>query len=397
MRSAAGERAGIPCTPLVWNISGPGHVAKGMTTRLFEAVQLGNSRLANRVTMAALTRQRAGEDGVPTDLHAEYYSQRASAGLVVTEGSFPAFSNRAFPGQAGIANKEQQDGWRTVTEAVHERGGVIFMQIMHAGRTSHPELLRGATPEAPSAIATGGEVHVFDGKRIAPVPRALETEELPRIISEFVMAARRAVDAGMDGVELHGANGYLLHEFLSEASNQRTDEYGGSPVNRARLLVEVIRAVAAEIGPERTAFRISPQHNVQGALENDVADVQATYGAVLDGIAELNLAYVSLLKADLADEVASFVRTRVQEELGIPLILNTGFGVVTQLEEAERLVADLGADAVAIGRMLIANPDLVERWSNGEELNEPDPATFYVGGAKGYTDYPFAPAVSPAV
>lgn len=359
-----------------------------MSTRLFQPVHIGNHHLRNRVTMAALTRQRAGEDGVPGQLHAEYYSQRASAGLVVTEGAFPAFGNRAFPGQAGIANAQQQEGWRGVAEAVHARGGTLFMQIMHGGRVSHPNLLRGKTPEAPSAIAPGGEVHTFEGKLPLPEPRALDTGELPRIVEEFVTAARRAVDAGVDGVELHGANGYLLHEFLSPTANERTDKYGGSPENRARLVIEVIRSVAAEIGAERTAIRLSPQHDVQGTLETDDADVLATYGALFTGIADLELAYVSVLKFELEDEVGTFVRRQIQNVLGVPLIVNTGFRVVTQVTEAKQLVDDLGADAVAVGRMLIANPDLVERWETGAEMNEPDVGTFYRGGEEGYIDYP---------
>ncbi|MGP6174459.1 alkene reductase [Corynebacterium sp. A21] len=360
-----------------------------MTSRIFEPVQFGNHELRNRVTMAPLTRQRAAEDGVPTPLHAEYYAQRASAGLIVTEGAFPAFHNRSFPGQGGIANAEQQAGWKLVADAVHEREGVIFMQIMHGGRTTHPLLTRGAIPEAPSAIATGGVTHTWNhGKHESPVPRTLDTEELPRIVEEFRAAARRAVDAGIDGVEIHGANGYLLHEFLSANSNQRDDSFGGSPQNRARLVIDVVRAVAAEIGAERTAIRISPMNNIQGIEETDPEAIKATYGALFAGIADLELAYISLLKFDLDDEVAKFVRTQVQEELGIPLILNTGFTEVTQLAEAEHLVDDLGADAVAVGRLLIANPDLVERWRNGDELNEPDGQTFYDGGEHGYTDYP---------
>lgn len=361
-----------------------------MSTRLFETIRIGNHELNNRVTMAALTRQRAEEDGVPTDLHALYYAQRASAGLVVTEGTFPSFHSRAFPGQAGIATDEQQEGWRSVADAVHDRGGVIFMQVMHGGRTTHPTLTRGAVPEAPSAIAKGSPVHSWNReKHEGPVPRALETAELPRIVAEFRDAARRAVAAGIDGVEIHAANSYLLHEFLAPSSNQRSDNYGGSPENRVRLVIEVIRAVAEEIGAERTALRISPMHNIQGVEETDPADITATYGALFDGVKDLDLAYVSMLKFDLEDEVAQYIRTRVQQDLRTPLILNTGFAVVTQLEEAEHLVADLGADAVAVGRMIIANPDLVERWRNGAELNEPDSDTFYYGVdslADGYTD-----------
>ncbi|WP_080792074.1 alkene reductase [Corynebacterium pacaense] len=360
-----------------------------MSTRIFDTFILGNRQLGNRITMAALTRQRAGEDGVPTELHAEYYSQRAGAGLIVTEGTFPAFGNRAFPGQAGIANEEQQRGWSGVAEAVHRRGGVVFMQIMHGGRVSAPDLLRGGIPEAPSAIAAGIEVHGWEGKKFqAPVPRALDTAELPRIVDEFVAAARRAVDAGLDGVEIHGANGYLLHEFLAPTSNHRDDAYGGSPENRARLLIEVIRAVAGEIGAQRTAVRISPQHNVQGTVEPDEQDVIATYGALFSGIRDLTPAYISVLKLDPADRVGRFLRDGIQRELGIPLILNTGFPTVTGYDDARHLVDDLGADAVAVGRLFISNPDLVERWATGAELNPPDASTFYSGGAHGYTDYP---------
>jgi N-ethylmaleimide reductase len=358
-------------------------------TSLFDPLSAGDLHLDNRVTMAPLTRQRAGEDGVPTTLHADYYSQRASAGLVVTEGTFPAFSCRAFPGQAGIADGEQAAGWARVAEAVHAAGGTLVMQIMHGGRTSHPDLLRGGEPEAPSAIGTGGPVRGFSGKLDGVVPRALGTDEIPRIIDEFVAAARRAVDAGVDGVEIHGANGYLLHEFTAASSNHRTDGYGGSPENRARLTVEVVRAVAAEIGAGRTGLRISPEHGVQGAAEDDRADVLATYGALLDGIAETGIAYLSVLHADVDGDLVAGLRGR----FGGAFLLNSGFGHVTDLAEAQHIVEDDRADAVVVGRELIANPDLVRRWREGLPLNEPDQSTFYVSGAHGYTDYPFA--VSP--
>lgn len=359
-----------------------------MSTRLFEPLQIGNRQLRNRVTMAALTRLRAAEDGVPNALHAEYYSQRASAGLVVTEGTFSSFGNRAFPGQPGIVDDSQEEGWREVADAVHAAGGTIFMQIMHGGRASHPNLLRGQEPEAPSAISSETSIYTFDGKLPTPTPRALETEELPRIVEEFRAAARRAIDAGIDGVEVHGANGYLLHEFLAPNANRRTDDYGGTPENRARLAIEVVRAVAEEIGAENTALRISPQHPAHNTNENDPADMLATYGALLRGVADLPLAYVSVLKYDLEDSVGAGVRAFVQDVVQAPLLLNTGFTNITQLDEAKYLVDDLGADAAVVGRMLIANPDLVERWETGAELNEPDVSTFYTSGAHGYTDYP---------
>ena len=352
---------------------------------LFDPLDLGALRLDNRIVMAPLTRQRAGEDGVPTDLHAEHYAQRASAGLVVTEGAFPSFHSRAFPGQTGIADDTQTQGWRAVAQAVHEAGGHVFIQIMHGGRMCHPDLLRGAEPEAPSAIAPGVPVRGFSGKTDGPVPRALGTEELPRVVAEFADAARRAVEAGLDGVEVHGANGYLLHEFLAPSSNTRQDAYGGSPENRARLAVEVVRAVAEAIGPERTALRISPEHNVQGTVEEDRADVLATYEALLAGIADLDLAYLSVLHREVDGDLVAHLR----ESFRGPMVLNSGFSEITGLEEARRIVETGLADATAVGRELIANPDLVRRWREGLPLNEPDQGTFYTGGAHGYTDYPF--------
>ncbi|MDP9851778.1 alkene reductase [Corynebacterium lowii] len=358
-------------------------------TSLFEPFKIGRYTLNNRITMAALTRQRAGRSGVPVEMHAEYYAQRASAGLVVTEGTFPAVSSRAFPGQAGVETQEQQDGWTRVAREVHERGGLLFMQVMHGGRMSHPDLLEGQAPEAPSAIASGTQVHTFDHKVDAAVPRALEAEEMPRIVEEFRAAARRAIDAGLDGVEIHGANGYLLHEFLAPSSNQRTDEFGGSPENRRRLPEMVIRSVAEEIGADRVGLRLSPEHNIQGVLENDSDDVLATYRGLLEGISDLKLAYVSLLHKDaITSELIGALVEAARSNGETKVILNTGFATVTDKAEAEELLASGRADAVAVGRELIANPDLVRRWEEGLALNTPDPATFYASGPRGYTDYP---------
>lgn len=353
---------------------------------LFDPLNLGALRLKNRVTMAALTRQRAGEDGIPTDLHVEYYRQRASAGLIVTEGTFPAFTNRGFPGQAGIADDEQAAGWKRVADAVHADGGHIFMQVMHSGRMSHPDLLRGAQAEAPSAIDPGVPVRGFSGKLDRSVPRAMDAADIARVTREFAAAARRAVDAGIDGVEIHGANGYLLHEFLAPSSNRREDEYGGSPQGRARMALEVVQAVAAEIGPERVGLRISPEHNIQGVMEEDHDDVLATYDALLDGLAPLGMAYLSVLHQHMDGDFVAHLRSR----FGGTFLLNGGFSTVTDLPEAQRVVEEDLADAAVVGRELIANPDLVRRWKEGLTLNEPDSATFYLGGAKGYTDYPFA-------
>ena len=286
-------------------------------TSLFTSLELGRYTLNNRVTMAPLTRQRAGHSGVPSELHKQYYSQRASAGLVVTEGTFPAWTNRAFPGQAGIVDDEQAAGWREVANEVHDKGGVLFMQIMHGGRTSHPDLIDGAQAEAPSALDWDGQVRGFAGKMDAPVPRALEADELPRIVEEFQAAARRAVDAGVDGVEIHNANGYLLHEFMAPSANQRDDEFGGSPENRWRLPEMVIRAVVDEIGADRVGVRLSPAHLVQGIVEDDEADILATYGGLLDALAPLNLAYVSLLHSEPESElIATLAEAEDNEVIG---------------------------------------------------------------------------------
>ncbi|MDO5618090.1 alkene reductase [Kocuria sp.] len=354
---------------------------------LFDPLTAGDLQLRNRVVMAPLTRSRAGEDGVPTDLHVEYYTQRAGVGLVITEGTFPAFTNRAFVGQPGILTDEQQAGWSRVADAVHEQGATIVMQIMHAGHVTHPGLTRGAQPEAPGATSTDrGEIRTYDGKQEVVPARALTAEDLVRVKTEFVAGSRRAIDAGMDGVELHSANGYLLHEFLSPGTNQRDDEYGGSPAARAKFVAEVIQAVAAEIGPGRTAVRISPEHNIQGVPETDHDDVVATYDALIDQINHLGLAYLSVLHADVDGEFVAHLRDRFKGAF----MLNSGFGVKTSRQEAEHIVEDGIADAVVVGRPVIANPDLVQRWRNRLEENQPNPATFYTPGARGYTDYPFA-------
>mgnify|MGYP002716229035 FL=1 len=354
---------------------------------LFDPLELGALTLPNRVTMAALTRSRAGRDGIPTRLHETYYAQRASLGLIVTEGVFPAVSGRAFPGQPGIETPEQSAGWRRVADSVHEAGGRIFMQVMNGGRLSHASLLEGAEPVAPSALASGTAVRDFESRKECPVPRALESDEIPRIIKEFRQGARSAIDAGLDGVEIHGANGYLLHQFLAPSSNHRDDAYGGTPENRFRLVEDIVRAVAEEIGADRVAIRLSPQNNIQGIEETDPADVLATYGGLLDATSDLGLAYVSFLHADPTGELVSELVRRARANGRTRVFLNSGFGQVTQHEEAAELMQH--GDAVAVGRLTISNPDLVRRWKEELPITAPDESTFYTGGEKGYTDYPF--------
>src|SRR5947209_4122110 len=266
------------------------------TIDLFSPGTRGGPQLANRVVMAPLTRMRSGASGVPGDLVVEHYAQRAGVGLIVTEGTYPRHESQAFVGQPGIVTDEQVAGWRRVADAVHARGGRIVMQVMHGGRVTHPDVNGGRRVEAPSAIAIRGEGHTEHGKQPYPVPHALSPDEAREVLQSFVTASRRAVEeAGLDGVELHGANGYLLHEFLAPSSNQRTDVYGGSPENRARFVAEVVEAVAAAIGAGRVGLRLSPEHGIQDALEPDRDDVLATYGGLLDRLRPLGLAYLSVL------------------------------------------------------------------------------------------------------
>jgi 2,4-dienoyl-CoA reductase-like NADH-dependent reductase (Old Yellow Enzyme family) len=354
------------------------------TVNLFDSADFGSLHLRNRIVMAPLTRTRAGADGIPGDLLVEHYEQRAGLGLIVTEGTWPVQEGRSYPGQPGIETDEQIAGWRRVADAVHAKGGTIVMQLMHGGRVSHIEISGTPRIVGPSAIAAPGQTHTATGKVDMPVPHALATDEIPSVIEGFVTAARNAIAAGLDGVEVHGANGYLVHEFLSPVSNVRTDQYGGSPENRARFAVEVTRAVAEAVGADRTGIRLSPQHNIQGVLEEDEADVRATYSALAEGLAPLDLAFIDVLNADPAGDLVQHIRRTV----GAPFIANTGFGTLTTKEDATSLIERGVADAVGVGRAAIANPDLDYRWKHDAELNAPRPELFYGNTAEGYTDYP---------
>lgn len=351
---------------------------------LFDSLTVKTWTLPNRLVMAPLTRNRADGDGVPGDLAVEYYAQRASAGLIITEGTQPSAVGQGYLNTPGLHSAEQVAGWRRVADAVHERGGRIVAQLMHAGRVSHPDNKHGLETVAPSPIAAPNEMFTAEGMKPHPVPRALGLDEIPAVVEEYVQAARNAVEAGLDGVEVHAANGYLIHQFLAPGSNQREDEYGGSAANRARFAVEVTRAVAEAIGAERVGIRISPAHNIQGATETDPADVEATYGALVEAIAPLGLAYLSVL-ADPREDLVQ----RLRKDFGGVVVANDGFGQITTREKAQAILDEDLADAVAVGRLFIANPDLPRRWETGADLNEPNGDTFYGGGAEGYTDYPF--------
>lgn len=352
-------------------------------TRAFDPVRIGRWELPQSFVMAPLTRNRAGAGHAPTPLNATYYAQRASAGLIVTEGSAPSLVGQGYLNVPGFYTDEQVEGWRLVADAVHGEGGVIVAQLMHAGRVAHADNKDGAETISASAVRAPGEMVTAEGRKPFDEPRALETDEIPGVIEEYVDAARRAIEAGLDGVEIHAANGYLLHQFLDPTVNRRQDQYGGPPANRARLVLEVVTAVAEAIGADRVGLRISPAHQVQGIGEEPGEDLDATYLAVLDGIAPLGIAYLSVL----ASPVGQLTRT-LRERFAGAFLINDGFGEVTDLARVEELLESGIGDAVVVGRPFLANPDLAARWKRGAELNQPNPATFYGGGAEGYVDYP---------
>lgn len=354
-----------------------------MTVDLLSPIQIGAYRLANRVVMAPLTRMRAPEC-IPSDLMVDYYSQRASAGLIVSEATAISTQGIGYPNIPGIYLDAQVKAWKKITEAVHSRGGRIFLQLWHVGRISHPDFHGGELPVAPSAIAPKGHAVTYTGMQPFVTPRALTTEELPGIVEHYRQAAKHALSAGFDGVEIHAANGYLLDQFLRNGSNQRDDNYGGSVENRCRLLLEVTSAVIKVWGAERVGIRLSPSGTF-----NDMSDSnpQALFVHLVGQLNRFDLAYLHLVDALESDirHGAKVVDLGVlrQAYLGT-LIVCGGYDKV----RANQVIEDDLADAVAFGALYIANPDLVARFKLDAPLNTPDPTTFYGGDEKGYTDYP---------
>ncbi|GAA3246459.1 alkene reductase [Pseudonocardia petroleophila] len=346
---------------------------------LLQPVTAGALQAKNRLWMAPLTRNRADADGTPNDLSVEYYRQRAEAGVIISEGSQPSAVGQGYPNTAGAVTDANEAGWTRVAEAVHADGGLLVVQLMHAGRISHTSTIAGETPVSSTATRAAGQIFTVDGQQDHTPPRALATDELPGVAAEFADAARRVVRAGADGVELHAANGYLLHQFLADGVNDRTDSYGGTPENRARFVVEVAKATADAIGADRVGIRLSPGHPFNDITEDDLS----VYETLVAQLAELGLAYVHLL-AEADDPIVGKLRAVWPGTF----VLNTGFGVDDARDEIARLLSDGVADAVAVGRPFLANPDLVTRWTQGADLNEPNQETFYGGGAEGYTDYP---------
>ncbi|ADZ42536.1 TPA: alkene reductase [Yersinia enterocolitica] len=361
------------------------------TAKLFSPLKVGALTLPNRVFMAPLTRLRSIEPGdIPTPLMAEYYRQRASAGLIITEATQISFQAKGYAGAPGLHTQEQLNAWKKITQAVHDEGGHIAVQLWHVGRISHNSLQPDQqAPVAPSAIAADTRTTVRDETgawvRVpCSTPRALETEEIPGIINDFRQATANAREAGFDYIELHAAHGYLLHQFMSPASNQRTDQYGGSIENRTRLTLEVVDATAAEWGAERIGIRISPLGPFNGLDNGEDQEEAALY--LIEELNKRHIAYLHISEPDWAggkpysDAFRDAVRARFK---GVII----GAGAYTA-EKAENLIEKGFIDAVAFGRSYISNPDLVERLQQDAPLNEPDGETFYGGGAKGYTDYP---------
>ena len=354
---------------------------------LFQPVKVGSCVLANRVVMAPLTRSRAGPDGIPRPLMVEYYEQRSSAGLIIAEGTNISPQGRGYAFTPGIYSEPQVEAWRSITGAVHRRGGHIFVQLWHVGRVSHPSLQPGGVlPVAPSAIRPQGTAYTEAGFQPCVTPRALETGEIPGIIEDYCHAAKHALAAGFDGVEIHAANGYLIEQFLRDSTNKRNDAYGGSREKRARFLLEVTEAVARVCGAGRVGVRLSPVSPV-----NDIgpdSDPEATYSYVVERLNPFGLAYIHVIEGETRGprEVPSGFDLQILRRAFKGLyIANNGYDLTLALHARQRNLADL----IAFGRLYIANPDLVERLRTGARLNIPDRARFFGGGAQGYTDYPF--------
>ncbi|MGY5078721.1 alkene reductase [Streptomyces sp. G7(2002)] len=360
-------------------------------SRLFEPARLGALHLPNRLVMAPLTRNRAGVDGVPQPIMTTYYAQRASAGLIIAEAATPNAVGQTYPHIPAIYNERHVAGWRHVTEAVRAAGGRMFLQLQHGGRVGHPDN-SGLVPVAPSPVPLPETIHTPDGRQDAVVPREMTLDGIRSTVADFATAARNALDAGFAGVEVHAANGHLLHQFMSQGTNRRTDAYGGSVTGRIRFAVEVTQAVAEAIGPDRVGLRISPGNTINGIDEGDTGNI---YPALIETLADSGLAYLHLVFADPDQPLFHDLR----KSWPGTLIANPALGWGTPLpadggmQAGERLLA-AGADLIALGRAFLANPDLVERLRIGAPLNPVrDQHMMYVGGETGYTDYPVLAAV----
>ena len=344
---------------------------------LFDPLRVGELTLPNRILMAPLTRRRAGDARIPNVLMAQYYAQRASAGLIVSEATVVTPMGVGYADTPGIWSQEQVEGWKQVTRAVHEAGGRIFLQLWHVGRISHPLFLNGATPVAPSAVAPKGNVSLVRPETPYVVPRALERAEIPGIVESFRRGAQNAQQAGFDGVELHGANGYLIDQFLQDNSNIRSDDYGGSVENRARFLLEIVDALVSAWGPGRVGVHLAPRSDVHDMGDSDRA---ATFTYVAGQLGRRRIAFICARERLGEDRIGP----RLKAAFGGVYVMNEGF----TRDTAEQAIAAGEADAVAFGKLFIANPDLPHRFALNAPLNEWRADRFYFGAAEGYVDYP---------
>lgn len=348
---------------------------------LWQPFTLGRVELPHRLALAPMTRNRANPDGTPGDLAATYYGQRASLGLVITEGVQPSADGQGYPNTPGIYTPEHIAGWANVADAVHAESGALFIQLMHAGRVSHPDNTpHHRAPVAPSAISADQDIMTPTGQQKTPTPRELSSQDIHGVIAEFRHAAASAIAAGADGVEIHGANGYLLHQFLSPNANHRTDSYGGSVENRSRFVIEIAQAIVDEIGADRVGIRLSPAMPLAGINEGDTESVRTQYRHLVGELAQLNLAYLHMHHVG-DDELLRSLR-----EVWPTAMLVLRYGR-TREQIAEDINSGL-ADIAPLGRFALANPDIVERLRTDAPLNELDPATLYGGGEAGYIDYP---------
>lgn len=354
----------------------------GHEVDLFTPVKLGRYELANRLVMAPMTRNRAAGGDVPQAINVEYYGQRASAGLIVTEGSQISPQGKGYPRTPGIYSQDQIEGWQAVTGAVHDGGGRIFLQLWHVGRISHPSLQPdGALPVAPSALRPDGEGMTHEGPKPFVTPRALETNEIAGLVETYRKGAANALEAGFDGVEIHAANGYLIDQFLRDGTNRRSDSYGGSLENRARLLVEVTQAVTGVLGGERVGVRFSPVNPFNSMSDSNPGE---TFGYAAGALNRFGLAYLHVVEGGMGGDVPDYDLAALRQAFTGTYIANNGY----DKERASAALSSGAADLIAFGKPFLANPDLPARLAASGPLNKPNAATFYGGDTKGYTDYP---------
>lgn len=360
--------------------------------KLLTPITLGNTDIPNRVAMAPLTRSRSDKSGLANELMAEYYSQRATAGLIISEATNISPIAVGYVNTPGIWSQEQVESWKPVTEAVRNNGGHFYLQLWHTGRSSHPDFHGGELPVSASNINSGGKVNTYDGLKPKVAPRKLSIEDIEATIQDYVAAANNAISAGFNGVEIHGANGYLIDQFICSGSNDRDDKYGGSIENRCRFGLEVVKAVSESIGSKNTAIRLSPSGTFNGMSDETPVE---TFSYLVEELNKYNLSYLHIMEPYAPPGKTYVPQGKYLQDREVTphfrkiydgtLITNSGYDV----EGAEEILQNETADLVAFGKLMIANPDLVKRIEKGTELNEWDVKTFYSGGSEGYTDYPF--------